>query len=65
MKPIKTLTVGGETYQITDPEAAKIDDNAVAPDQTWSSKKIAHELGDIKATLDSIIAIPSAEEVAF
>ena len=26
MKPIKTLTVGGETYQITDPEAARMAD---------------------------------------
>lgn len=44
MEKIKTLTVGGESYQITDPEAARIDDGAMEESTTWSGKHIIERL---------------------
>ena len=57
MKKLKTLTVNGERYQITDPEAARIDDTAVADGSTWSSSKLAGTLGDVASALEGILAI--------
>lgn len=39
MLKMKTLTVGDKTYQVWDPEAARVDDAAVG-EQVWSSKKL-------------------------
>lgn len=39
MEKIKTLTVGTDTYQLCDPEAARIDDAAVG-ENVWSSQAI-------------------------
>ena len=39
MLKMKTLTVGGKTYQLWDPEAARVDDTAVGRD-VWSSEKL-------------------------
>ncbi|MBO5317562.1 MAG: hypothetical protein J6A74_03890 [Oscillospiraceae bacterium] len=44
MKKIKILTVGGESYQITDPEAARIDDGVMDEVHTWSGKEIIDRL---------------------
>ena len=44
MKQIKILTVGGESYQITDPEAARIHDGAVDETHIWSGKGIVDRL---------------------
>lgn len=39
MLKLKTLTVGDKTYQVWDPEAARVDDSAVG-EQVWSSQKL-------------------------
>lgn len=57
MKQIKTLTVNGQTYRITDGSAARIDDTAVADGSTWSSSKLAGTLGDVESALDGILGI--------
>lgn len=43
MKQMKTLTVNGTTYAVTDPTAPRIDD-AVVGDAPWSAKKIVDTL---------------------
>lgn len=43
MKQMKTLTVNGITYAVTDPAAPRIDD-AVLGDAPWSAKKIVDTL---------------------
>ncbi len=43
MEIVKTLTVEGKTYQLCDPEAARIDDGAVGAD-AWSAKKLIDTL---------------------
>lgn len=43
MAQMKTLTVNGNTYTVTDPNAARIDDTQVGQ-QTWSSKHIVDRL---------------------
>lgn len=43
MKKMKTLTVGADTYQVWDPEAARIDDTSVT-ENAWSSKNIVDRL---------------------
>lgn len=43
MKEMKTLTVNGITYAVTDPNAARIDDSAVGAD-AWSAKKLVDTL---------------------
>lgn len=43
MEIVKTLTVDGQTYQICDPEAARIDDDTVGA-QAWSAKKLVDTL---------------------
>ena len=44
MAEIKTLTVGGQTYDIRDPDAARIDDTVKNATKTWSSEKISEEI---------------------
>lgn len=43
MKKMHTLTIGGETYAVYDPEAAHIDDANVG-DSAWSSRQIVERL---------------------
>ncbi len=43
MKKMQTLTLGGNTYQIYDPEAARVDDTKVG-ETVWSSRAIADRL---------------------
>ena len=43
MKEMKTLTINGVTYTVTDPDAASIDDSKVGAD-AWSSKNIVDKL---------------------
>ena len=43
MKEMKTLTVNGITYAVTDPTAARIDDSVIG-DAPWSAKKIVDTL---------------------
>ena len=43
MKEMKTLTINGVTYTVTDPDAASIDDSAVGAN-AWSSKNIVDKL---------------------
>ncbi len=43
MKTMQTLTIGGETYAIYDPEAARIDNEKVG-DTTWSSRTLVERL---------------------
>lgn len=57
MKKMKILTVNGQSYEVCDPQAAHIDDDAVAADTTWSSIKLSGILGETEASLDGIIAI--------
>lgn len=57
MKQIKTLTVNGQIYRITDESAARIDDTAVSDGSTWSSSKLAGTLGDVESALDGILSI--------
>ena len=57
MKKMKILTVNGQSYEVCDPQAAKIDDNAATADKTWSSQKLSGVLGDLDATLDGILEI--------
>ena len=57
MKQIKTLTVNGQTYRITDGSAARIDDTAVSDGSTWSSSKLAETLGDVESAIDGILMI--------
>ena len=56
MKRIKTLTVGGETYRITDPEAARIDDTAVQEETAWSGKHTVDMLAPAFLESGSIVA---------
>ena len=44
MKEMKTLTINGVTYTVTDPDAARIDDASIGNDASWSSKKIDFEI---------------------
>ena len=44
MQKMKTLTVGGETYRITDPEAARLGDGIVDESTAWSGKYIIDRL---------------------
>lgn len=57
MKKMKILTVNGQSYEVCDPQAAKIDDDAVSADKTWSAQKLSGVLGDLDATLDGILEI--------
>ena len=43
MAKMKTLTINGKSYAVTDPDAARIDD-AVVGENTWSSRKITDVL---------------------
>ena len=43
MKEMKTLTVNGITYAVTDPTAPRIDDSVIG-DAPWSAKKIVDTL---------------------
>ena len=56
MKRIKTLTVGGETYRITDPEAARIDDTAMQEETVWSGKHTVDMLAPAFLESGSIVA---------
>ncbi len=56
MKRIKTLTVGGETYRITDPEAARIDDTAIQETAVWSGKHTVDMLCPAFSETGSIVA---------
>ena len=44
MKTVRNLTINGSSYEIEDPNAASINDELTAEDQTWSSEKIAEEI---------------------
>lgn len=56
MKRIKTLTVGGETYRITDPEAARIDDTLIQEATVWSGKHTVDMLAPAFLESGSIVA---------
>lgn len=49
MKEMKTLTLNGEQYKITDGDAARIDDTAAAESTTWSGQKISDALDNLGA----------------
>lgn len=57
MKKLKILTVNGQNYEISDPQAARIDDTAVGAEKTWSSQKLSSILGNVEESMDGIIAI--------
>ena len=57
MKKMKILTVNGQSYEVCDPRAVHIDDEAVSADTAWSSQKLSGILGETEASLDSILAI--------
>lgn len=47
MNQFKTLTVNGNTYTVADPNAARINDDQVSENTTWSSGKISDEIDAI------------------
>ena len=55
MKKLKILTVNGQSYEICDPQAARIEDGAVTAESTWSSQKLDSLLGDVEVSLDGIL----------
>lgn len=57
MNKMKILTVNGQSYEVFDPEAARIDDTGVADEKTWSSRKISETFGTVETALDGILAI--------
>lgn len=63
MKQIKTLTINGNSYEITDSNAAHIDDSAVGAN-AWSGAKIHRELSaltqDQQDTAEAVEALTSA-----
>ena len=54
---MKILTVNGQSYEVCDPQAARIDDNALTSDKTWSAQKLSGVLGDVENALDGILNI--------
>ena len=56
MKEMKTLTVGGETYRITDPEAARICDEAIQEETVWTGKHTVDMLAPAFSESGSIVA---------
>ena len=57
MKKMKILTVNGQSYEVCDPQAAKIDDGAVTADKTWSAQKLSGVLGELETALNGILEI--------
>ena len=55
MEKIKTLTVNGNTYEIYDPEAARISDDAIG-ENAWSSKNIIDRLCPAFTENGSVVA---------
>lgn len=44
MSKMKTITINGNKYIVSDPDAAAIDDSVLSLEKTWSSKKISEML---------------------
>lgn len=60
MLKMKTLTIGDKTYQVWDPEAARIDDAAVGQ-SAWSSQKLVEALcPELTARGETVAILPMA-----
>lgn len=44
MNTIHTITVNGQSFQVTDPAAARINDGIISRDLVWSAKQIVDAL---------------------
>lgn len=61
MLKMKTLTIGDKTYQVWDPEAARIDDAAVG-ENVWSSQKLVEFLCPSRSSTGrELTCVPAAE----
>lgn len=61
MKTVRKLTINGSSYEIEDPNAASINDELTAEDQTWSSRNIVDKLAPSFTESGGVVACNPVE----